>query len=67
MMELKVNVDIHKENEWFVAICEEYGLSAKSLTIEDALTELQRKLHEYLEEEHVSVSVSVIFMIKMPI
>lgn len=67
MMELKVTVDIHKENEWFVAHCEDYGLTAKSLTIEDALTELQRKLHDYLDDEHTSVGVSVIFVIKMPI
>jgi len=67
MMELKVTVDIHKENDWFVAVCEEYNLAAKSLTIEDALTELQKKLHEYLEDEQTSVSVSIIFVIKTPI
>ncbi len=67
MMELKVAVDIHKEDEYFVAVCESYNLSARSLTIEDALTELQKKLHEYFAEDHVSVSVSVVFVIKMPI
>jgi len=51
----------------FVAVCEEYNLSAKSLTIEDALTELQRKLQDYLADEQISVSVSVVFVIKMPI
>jgi predicted RNase H-like HicB family nuclease len=66
-MELKVTVNIHKENEMFVAVCEEYNLSAKSLTIEDALTELQRKLQDYLADEQISVSVSVVFVIKMPI
>lgn len=67
MMELKVTVNIHQEKEWFVAVCEEYNLIAKSDTIEDALTELQRKLHEYLEDEQLSVNVSVIFVIKMPV
>jgi predicted RNase H-like HicB family nuclease len=67
MMELKVAVNIHQDNEWFIVVCEEYNLSAKSFTIEDALTELQRKLYEYLEDEQLSVNVSVIFMIKMPI
>lgn len=67
MMELKVTVDIQQENEWFIAVCEEYNLSARSTTIEDALTELQRKLHEYMEDEQLSVNVSIIFVIKMPI
>ncbi|NLI92600.1 MAG: hypothetical protein GX434_10480 [Peptococcaceae bacterium] len=66
-MDLKVTVNITAENEWFVAVCEEYNLSAKSLTIEDALTELQRKLQKYLEDEQMSVSVSVVFVIKMPV
>ncbi|HHV65625.1 MAG TPA: hypothetical protein GXX46_11265 [Peptococcaceae bacterium] len=67
MQELKVTVEIREENEWFVAVCEEYNLSVKGLTIEDALTELQRKLHEYLEDEQLSVNVSITFMIKMPV
>jgi len=67
MTELKVTVNIQKENDGFSAVCEEYHLSAKSLTIEDALTELQSKLQEYLADEQLSVSVSVIFVIKMPI
>ena len=67
MMELKVTVNIRQENEQFVAVCEEYNLTAKSTTIEDALTELQQKLHEYLEDEQLSVNVSVIFVIKMPV
>ncbi len=67
MRELKVTVDIRQDNEWFVVVCEEYHLSAKGITIEDSLTELQRKLYEYLEDEQLSVNVSVIFVIKMPI
>ncbi|MGI6450446.1 MAG: hypothetical protein ACOX3R_09155 [Desulfitobacteriia bacterium] len=67
MTELKVTVSIHQESEWFVAVCDEYKLSAKGLTIEDALTELQRRLHEYLEDEQLSVNVSITFVIKMPV
>lgn len=66
-MELKVTVTIRKENELFVAFCEEYNLSAKNITIEDALTDLQRKLHEYLEDEQLSITTSIVFVIKMPI
>jgi len=49
-----------------VVNCEEYKLSARNLTIEDALTDLQRKLHQYLEAEHLSVSTSIVFVVKMP-
>lgn len=67
MMELKVTVDIRQENEWFVAVCEEYNLSARNTTIEKALADLQQKLHEYLDDEHLSVNVSIVFVLKMPI
>jgi len=66
-MELKVTVTISKENNWFVAQCDEYRLKAKSITIEDALSELQKKLYEYLQDEHPSVRTSLLFVIKMPI
>jgi hypothetical protein len=66
-MELKVNVTIRKENDCFVAICDEYNLTAKNFTIEDALTDLQRKLYEYLKDEQPSINASIIFVIKMPI
>jgi len=66
-MELKITVSIHKENDWFVAVCEEYNLSARSLNIEDALTDLQKKVHQYLEDEHLSVSTTIIFVLKMPV
>ncbi len=67
MTELKVTVAIQQESEGVVAVCDEYKLSAKGLTIEDALTELQRRLHEYLEDEQLSVNVSITFVIKMPV
>jgi len=66
-MELKVSVRISKEYDLFVASCEEYELSAKGITIEEALTELQRKIYEYLKDEHLSVPTSFVFVIKMPI
>ncbi|NLP44071.1 MAG: hypothetical protein GX351_05545 [Peptococcaceae bacterium] len=66
-MELKVSVTISKEYDLFVATCEEYDLVAKGVTIEDALIELQRKLYEYLQDEHLSVPTSFVFVIKMPI
>ena len=66
-MELKVTVTIHKEYELFVADCEEYQLSGEGLTIEDALTDLQKKLYEYLADEHASVKASIVFVIKMPV
>lgn len=66
-MELKVTVTIRKEHNYFVADCEEYNLSAKNITIEDALTDLQRKLYQYLADDHLSVSTSILFVIKMPL
>lgn len=66
-MELKVTVTISKEFEYFVAYCEDYKLSGRGLTIEDALTDLQKKLYEYLADEHPSVKASIVFVIKMPI
>lgn len=66
-MELKVTVSIRREHDMFVAYCEEYDLSASSVTIEDSLTELQRKIHDYLEDEQLSITTSIVFVIKMPI
>lgn len=64
-MEVKVTVTIRKENDWFVAECAEYKISVKSITIEEALENLQRKLHEYLEDEHPSLKANIILEIKM--
>ncbi len=67
-MDVKVTVTIRKENNWFVAVCEEYKISVKSITIEEALANLQKKLKEYLEDEYPSTKASnIIFEIKMPI
>lgn len=66
-MEYKVTVTILKEKNWFVAICEEYNLSAKSITIEDSLAALQQKLYEYLEIENPSIEVTFVYKVKMPI
>lgn len=66
-MEVKVTVTIRRENDWFVAECSEYKISVKSITIEEALANLQKKLNEYLEDEHPSTKASFIFEIKMPI
>jgi predicted RNase H-like HicB family nuclease len=66
-MELKVAVTVQKENDCFVAVCEEYKLLARNVTVEDALTDLQRKLHEYLDDEQPSIKASIVFVIQMPI
>ncbi len=66
-MEMRVTVTIGKESNWFVAQCDEYRLKVKSITIEDALSELQRKLSEYLQDEHPSIKTSILFVIKMPV
>ena len=66
-MEMKVTVTIHKEEDTFVATCEDYNLSARNVTIEDALSDLQKALHQYLEDEELSVSTSILFVIKMPL
>ncbi len=66
-MELKVSVTIRREKEFFVVYCAEYNLTAYGLKLEDALTDLQRKVYEYLAEDQLSVSTSVTFIIKMPL
>lgn len=66
-MELKVNVTIRKENGWFIAICEDYSLSARGTSIEQVLAELQKKLNDYLKDEHPCVEASIVFTVKMPV
>jgi len=66
-MEIKVTVSIHKESDWYVAVCEEYKITVKSITIEDALANLQCQLSEYLRDEYASTKANILFVIKMPV
>lgn len=66
-MEHQVTIEIRREADLFVAYCEEFQCSAKNITIEDALTDLQGKLHAYFQEEEHSVTTSVVYVIKRPI
>lgn len=66
-MEIKVNVTVRKENGWFIAECEEYCLSAKSICIDDSLDQLQKKLKEYFNDEQPGVEASFILVVSTPV
>ncbi|ADY54802.1 hypothetical protein Sgly_0436 [Syntrophobotulus glycolicus DSM 8271] len=68
-MEIKVNVLISKFDGHYVAYCEDYDLTAKAVTVEEALAELQKQVSEYLEAEQPSLRASVVFItaIRFPV
>jgi predicted RNase H-like HicB family nuclease len=61
-MEIKVNVLISKVDNTYFAYCPEYNLTAKAITVEEALADLQRLVTEYLETEQPSLRASVVFV-----
>lgn len=61
-MEIKVNVLISKVDNIYFAYCPEYNLTAKAVTVEEALSDLQKLVTEYLEAEQPSLRASIVFI-----
>ena len=54
---------IHKEDEWYVAVCPEIGTGSQGHTLEEALKNLQEATELYLEEFPLKENSHPIFTI----
>jgi len=50
-MSIKVTVLVHKEDDWYIAICVENNIASQGKSIEAALSNLQEALALYYEDE----------------
>ena len=50
---IELSAVIHKENDFYVALCPEYDIASQGKNIEEALKNLKEALELYLEDEDI--------------